>query len=712
MEQIHKSISLVPLFSPRSIAVIGASTKEGSVGHSLTENLLKNGYQGRVYPVNPKTDRLFDRVCYPRLEDVPEIVDLAIIIIPATAVPQVLESAGAMGIKACVIISSGFKETGEAGARLESEIIAIAKKYGLALLGPNCLGFLQPALGLNASFSRVLPQPGSIAFFSQSGALATALLDLSQEILGFASFVSTGNKAVLDEKSFLDFFAHQKDAAFIGFYTEGISGSTEFIRLGRELLESVPPKLAIALKSGQTPAGTRASSSHTGALAGSAQAYGALFRQARITQAHSLEELFNFLQVFSQNPLPQGKRLAILTNAGGLGVLATDAASLSGLELANLSEKTLKTLAEFLPPAASVKNPIDILGDADGERYARSLEAVADDKNVDMLLVIVTPQTTTEAALTAEAIVQVRKKSDKPIVAIFAGAKSLEPGTVILRQEKVATLLYPEAGVEALAALAQAAEWRNQKEITVFEKPKVDHAKAARVFRQARVEKRDFLSENQTTEILQAYGFPLLKSAVVHSLAEIEPLLEKWDEGLYALKIVSRDIIHKSEAGGVILGIAQEDIAEEYKRLLERVAKKAPEARIEGVLVMEMAKPGGLEILLGMKREEGLGALLAIGLGGIYVETLGDLSYRFAPLTRTDAEEMLTELKSAPILSGTRGQKGIDKEALIDYLGRLSALVIDFPEIAEIDINPLLAFPAGRKFCVLDARIRINAGPA
>lgn len=701
-------MNLHPLFSPRSIAVVGASTKPASVGYTLTENLLKNGYTGRVYPVNPKTDRLFDRTCYPRLEDVPEKVDLAIIIIPAALVPNVLRNAGELGIKACIIISSGFRETGEAGQALEKEISDIARRYEMLLLGPNCLGFLHPALGLNASFAKVLPQKGGIAFFSQSGALATALLDLTRDTLGFSYFVSTGNKAVLSEKEFLEFFAREKDVTHMAFYTESISDAGGFIELGRQLLAEFPDKLRLALKSGLTREGRLASSSHTGALAGSAQAYRALFRQARMLQAETLEELHNYLLVLSQNPLPRGKRLAILTNAGGLGVLAADAASLSGLTLAPLAPITLERLAAFLPSSASAKNPIDILGDADALRYARSLQALITDPNVDMLLVIVTPQTTTEVQKTAQAIAEVKETSSLPVVAVFAGAASLSSGLRVLQEKGVASLVYPEAGVRSLAALYQAAEWRRGKTRTPFARGKIAHAQAARAFQEARAERRDYLSEGQTAAVLHAYGFPLLKSVVVRNVGEVEALAKKWTARTSALKIISADILHKSDAGGVALNIPAEKMAEEYEALLARVQKSVPEARLEGVLVMEMAPAGGTEIFLGMKKENDLGSLLAVGLGGIYVETWNDLSYRFAPVCREDVEEMLRELRCAPLLEGARGQEGIERGVLVDYVGRLSFLASDFPEICEIDINPLLAFSEGKNFCVLDARIRIE----
>ena len=697
---------LDPLFSPRAIAVIGASTRPGSVGNSLTKNLLAYGYSGKVYPVNPKTETLFDLPCFKSISDIGEDIDLVIIIIPAQAVPQALREAGEKNIPAAIIISSGFKETGTDGSTLEQEVRDIAEEYNIALLGPNCLGFLHPKIGLNASFASGMAEPGNIAFFSQSGALCTALLDLSANHLGFSSFVSVGNKAVVGENELLRHFAQDDETKVISFYTEGMNDASSVIETGRAILSRPEPKPVIALKSGTTTAGTAASSSHTGALAGSDAAYEALFRQARIIRAESLTSLSDLLTVFSQNPLPQGKNIGIITNAGGLGVLATDAAVRHGLTVATLSPETLEKLAA-LPPAASRHNPVDVLGDALADRYRLALEAVSSDSQVDMLLVIVTPQTMTQAKETAEAIADIKKQSGKPVVAVFAGAAAFAEGTPVLRSNQVATLTYPEAGAQALASLAQLTEWCNQSVATPFSFKDIDRKEAKKILEQARSDKRSMLYETEVWSILRAYGFPFLQSRSAKTRDEAVEAAQNFS-GKIALKIISPDITHKSDMGGVMLDVSPEDAGEKFDELMTRVREHAPEAKLEGALMVEMAEVGGREIILGMKEEPGLGKLLMTGLGGIFVEVFRDVAFRFAPVTEEDAKEMISELKSLPLLEGARGQDSIDMEALISAIGRLSLLVEDFPEIAEIDINPLLCFPDASRFRVLDARIRLK----
>lgn len=696
------------LFSPQSIAVIGASTKTGSVGYTLTENLLKNGYSGKVYPVNPKTDTLFDLPCYKSVSDIPNTIDLAIIIVPAALVPVVLREAGEKNIRAAVIVSSGFKETGETGKVLEEEVIAIAQEFDIALLGPNCLGFLHPKAGLNASFAKRMPHPGSIAFFSQSGALCTALLDLTADTLDFSHFVSIGNKAVIGENELLRYFAKDENTKTIGFYTEGLTEGIALVEIGRAILAKGVAKPIIALKSGTTSAGVSASSSHTGALAGNDAAYQALFKQARIIRAKSLKELTNLLAAFSHNPLPENNRLAIITNAGGLGVLATDTAIQSGLEIAALSKNTLEKLKSVLPQAASVHNPIDVLGDALADRYLAALEIVANDDQVDMLLVIVTPQTMTQAKETAEAIVSVKKHSSKPVIAVFAGKESLADGFAVLQKNNVTTVTYPETGAIALGALAQMAAWRKQISATPFALEDMDREKALAVLNTAKDAGRFTLSEMEAGEVLRAYGFPFLESCTIKTKEEALAAAKKINKKV-VLKVISPDIIHKSDVGGVLLDIDPQDVEGAYEKLMAQVKERAPEAHLTGALVMEMAQTGGQEIILGLKKEPGLGTIVLVGLGGIFVETFKDTSLRFAPLTIEDAREMLRELKAFPLLSGTRGQAGIHLETLIAMIGRLSQLAIDFPEIAELDINPVLAFSEAKDFRVLDARIRLES---
>lgn len=695
------------LFSPRSIAVIGASTKIGSVGYTLTENLLKNGYTGHIYPINPKTDNLFGLPCYANISLIPHEIDLAIIIVPASVVPLVLREAGEKGVHAAIVISSGFKETGVEGKKLEDEITQISKEYDIALLGPNCLGFLRPSLRLNASFAKLLPADGKIAFFSQSGALCTALLDLTGDSLGFSYFVSIGNKAVIDDNKLLRFFASDKNVSVIGFYTEGLTDSAKIIETGKAVLSRSEPKPIIALKSGTTTAGTQASSSHTGALAGSDDAYEALFKQARIIRATSLENLLDLLSVFSNNPLPKNNRISIITNAGGLGVLATDRAVEAGLRVASFGEETKKKLRAVLPPSASVNNPIDVLGDALALRYRDALAIVAADEETDMMLVIVTPQTMTQAFETAEAIIDIKEQYDKPIIAVFSGKESLSEGVVLLQKNNVATLTYPEASAEALGALAQVAMWRKQISVVPIALKNIDKEKAMAIIAKVKSERRTAPTEKESSEILKAYGFPFFATYEVRNKEEAREAAQKIGKKV-ALKIVSPDIIHKSDAGGVILNTDPEDAGEAYEKLLATVKKHAPKAKIDGALVVEMSEKGGKELLLGLKKEPGLGTLLVFGLGGIYVETFKDVTMRFVPLTESDIDEMVREIKSFVLLSGVRGETGIDILYLKELLMRLAQFALDFPEVAELDINPLLAFPKSDNFRVLDARIRIQ----
>lgn len=700
-------MNLYSLFSPKSIAVIGASTTEGTVGYTLTENLLKNGYAGKIYPINPKTDTLFGIPCYKNITDIKDDIDLAIIIIRAAAVPQALREAGEKGAQAAIIISSGFKETGKDGKLLEDEIISIAQKYDIALLGPNCLGFLHPALGLNASFAKNLPQNGKIAFFSQSGALCTALLDLTANNLGFSHFVSIGNKAVIGESELLDFFAQNKGTDLLSFYTEGLRDSRKLIETGRALISSKNSKPIIALKAGSTQAGTKASSSHTGALAGDNAAYDALFKQARIIRAKDLEHLLELFEVLSKNTLPNGKRVGIITNAGGLGVLATDSAVANGLEMAELSEETKNKLL-VLPPAASKNNPVDVLGDALADRYRLAIDALIANDNVDMLLVIVTPQTMTQAKETAEAIADAKKNSSKPIVAIYAGKESLAEGLEILQKNDVAAMLYPESGARALAALAQASEWSKNISATAFTFNDIQRETAATIITEAKNAGRTALSPQETNAVLRAYGFPVLESYTAKNKEEALAIAKKINKPL-VMKIFSPDIIHKSDAGGVLLDVKPETAAEAFEKIMTQVKERVTNARINGVLIEEMIEQdNGQEIILGLKKEPWLGTLVLVGLGGIFVEIFKDTAMRFAPLYKEDAKEMFGELKSFHILKGTRGQKGIDIETLATMIGRLSQLATDFPEISELDINPLLVFSEAENFRVLDARITLE----
>lgn len=703
------AMELFTLFHPQSIALIGASTQEGSVGWSLAKNITDQ-FQGRSYLINPKAKELLGKSCSPSVLSVEGTIDLAIIAVPAAIVATVLSECGQKQVRAAVIISAGFKETGPAGKSLEEEVVRIAEEYSITLLGPNCLGFLAPHEHLNASFARSLPEPGPIAFFSQSGALLTALLDMSGKHIGYRACVSTGNKAMIHENDLLRFFAADEATRVIGFYSEDLTDAKSMIETGRALLRRAEAKPVIALKSGKTAAGTSASSSHTGALAGSDAAYEALFKQAGITRVDGLEELIASFEVFSKNSLPEGNRVAILTNAGGLGVMATDACVEHGLELSVLSPETIASLQSFLPAAANSHNPIDVLGDARADRYERAINTVLSDPNVDILLVIITPQAMTEALKTAEVIASARDRfKSKPIVVSLSGDSALEDASVFLRSHQVAMLHSPESAAQTLGNLSRIGRLRANLGTTTFDFSDIDKGSASKYIGQAKADGHTQIPEATCIKILSAYGFRFLEHEIATSREEALRAAQSIGKPV-VLKIVSPDITHKSDAGGVILDVQPDRADEAYDTLLSNVASRLPDAHIEGALVVEMAQSGGREIILGLKREPGLGTLIMIGLGGIFVEVFKDASFRFAEsFTREDAESMIRELKSYPLLEGVRGEKGVDREGLIDALGRLARLATDFPEITELDINPLLAYEAKDNFRVVDVRLTLSS---
>lgn len=701
-------MSLSTLFNPKSIAIIGASTKPASVGHILVKNLLDDHFPGKIFPVNPKTDTLLGLPCYPSVDQIQETVDLAIIAVPAVSVPEVLQAIAEKKIQAVIIISAGFKEAGVKGKVLEQQVKSIALEHGITLLGPNCLGYLHASRALNASFAKGLPKPGNITFLSQSGALCTTILDETRETLGYSHFVSIGNKATLTESELLEYFISDSETHVIALYTEDLKESQNIIALGKKALLQNPPKPIIALKSGTTDAGAGASSSHTGAVAGSDYAYNTLFNQAYIHRAKNLNELITQLTVFSQNPLPKGNRLAILTNAGGMGVLATDTASKCGLEIAKFEPHTVQDLGLILPTAAGIHNPVDVLGDASSERYALALDLVAKDPNVDMILIIVTPQAMTEGVATAEAIIKFHNRCQKPLVVSFSKGATLAKGTALLREAGIAVVPQPEDAAAAIGSFTRTNEWQKNllANLQAQTEEKAIEALPSKGESLQNQDPNGYLSENETRHLLEQRGFLFPKTAVVTSEKELASAKELFDSPV-ALKIVSPDILHKSDVGGVVLNVLPKDITRAYENLRKHIESTLPEAKIEGVLIAEMAPKTDVEILLGIKEEPGLGKLVVVGMGGIYVEILQDIAARFVPINKTEAKSMLAELKSFPMLQGARGQKGVNIDLLADYVVTLSRLSEEHPEIQELDINPLVPTDNNAFLC-LDARLRVS----
>lgn len=702
-----KSEQLKAIFAPRSVAVIGASAKANSLGRAVFANLLFAGYDGCVYPVNVKAKSVLGVRAYPNVNEVPDDVDLAVILVPAGSVPQVLRDAGDKGCKGAIVISAGFKEIGGGGIELERRLQAVARQYGMAVVGPNCFGVINtdPAVSLNATFSRSFPLRGRIAFISQSGAVGVGALEYAAaERIGFSKFVSIGNKADIDENDVLEALADDPMTDVILMYIEGLERPKEFVALARRISEKKP---ILGVKSGRTTEGAKAAASHTGALSGSDEVYDSLFAQCGVLRVETLEELFRFGIAFANQPLPRGRRVAIVTNAGGPGIMATDSSVRHGLKLAELDPETKAILRADLPPAVSLNNPVDLIGDADEARYRLALQAVLNDANVDGVIVICVPQMLTNLEATSRVIVQQARFSSKPVFSVYMATGDIEPSLKILEEAQIPNCRFPEDAARSLSAMAEYVQWRKRPRTGIRRFEDVQPERVREILAKARSEERRFLPEPEAYAVLQAYGFPLLRSRVVHD--EDEALAAAREIGYpVVLKIVSPEIVHKVDVGGVKLNLQTEaDLRNAYRDLLQQVRAAREEARIWGVLVQEMVR-GGKETILGMKRDPQFGALLMFGLGGIYVEVLRDVTFRIAPIRELDAQRMIESVKAIRLLTGYRGEPPSDIDAIAQALLRLSQLVTDFPEIEEMDINPLIALPAGAR--VVDARILLQSG--
>jgi acetyltransferase len=698
------------LFAPKSVAVIGASSRAGSVGQAVFRNILFNNYTGTVYPVNIKGHSIMSVRSFRYVTEIPDPVDLAVIIVPAASVPETLRQCADKQVKFAIIISAGFKESGPAGAALEREVQQIAKQTGIGVVGPNCLGIINtdPAVSLNASFARAMPAPGNIAFISQSGALGTAVLDSAKgENIGISKFVSFGNRADITEVDLLRTLGDDHQTDVILMYLEDLSNGRDFIDLARTITaEREKPKPILAMKTGRTPQGARAASSHTGSLAGQDEVYQAIFAQSGILRVETVEDLFNFAIAFANQPLPKGNRVAIVTNAGGPGIMATDACVHYGLSLAEFSPTTADSLRPHLPAAASVRNPVDVLGDAQHDRYQVALDLVLRDPNVDGAVVIVTPQEMTDAEHIARVIVNTVRGQPKPVLSTFMGVIDVSAGVRVLEENRLPHYLYPEAAVRALAAMHRYARWVSRPRVPV-KRYHADRQEVSQIIERAHGEARRFLPECESTSVLDAYGFPVLRCTLAQ---DADKALQAAREIGYpvVLKLMSPDVVHKTEVGGVALNIADDAaLSAAYDRMMASLKQHKPDATIWGVLVQQMAAPGK-EVILGAKRDAQFGPVIMFGLGGIYVEAFRDVTLRLPPISELSAENMIKSIRAYPMLAGTRGEPPSDLFAIADCLERLSALVTDFPEIEELDINPLLVYPEWQGVKVADVRILLS----
>lgn len=697
-------MTLEAFFEPDSVAVIGASPNPAKLGHAVLENIVECGYgrHGKIYPINPKAKEILGYPTYSSVLDVPEPIDLAVIVIPFQYVPDALRSCGAKEIPAAIIITAGFREAGMEGLERERELIAIAHEYNIRLIGPNCLGVVDTFTPLNATFAAGAPPSGPMAFTSQSGALGIAILDWAQAgRLGLSKFVSLGNKADVDEVDLLRSWRDDEHTRVILIYSEELSRGQEFIRMAREVTRIKP---VIAIKSGVTRSGARAVSSHTGSLAGSEQAYQAAFRQAGVLRADSLESLFDMALAFAYQPPLHGDRIAIVTNAGGPGILATDALERAGMTIARFETETIKTLEQHLPDAASAANPVDVLGDATPERYRAALETVAADPNVDGLLAVLVPQAVLDTQAVAEAVISLESRLQKPLLTCFMGEARMAKAIDRLTSQGIPNYPFPKRIARVFRAMAdyQEIQARSIPQFVTFD---VDKTAALAVLDEVYAEERVTIGDAEAQGILKAYGLRIPKSELAETAEQAVTIAAQIGYPV-VLKIASPDILHKTDVGGVKVGLRHaEEVRDAFELMAYRAQRYLPEARLWGCQVQQMAPPGGLEVLIGMKRDPQFGPLVTFGLGGIYVETLRDVTFRVAPFSPREAEDMLGEIRARALLDGVRGQPPSDKKAVIDALLRIGQLALDFPEIVELDINPLIVYPQGQGAIAIDMRL-------
>ena len=692
------------LFNPRSVAVIGASAVPDKVGHTIVNNLLRFGYKGKIIPVNPKGGRILGLKVAKSIKSVNPSPDMAIISIPALPAVQAIKECEEIGVKICVVITAGFKEIGGSGARLEEELKEIARRGKTRILGPNCLGVINTKNSMNATFANLMLPPGRIAFFSQSGALGVAVLDwaISNKV-GFSKFISLGNKADLNETDFIEYLMDDPDTDVILGYIEDVVQGRRFLRVARKCTKKKP---IILIKSGGTQAGARAASSHTGALAGSDTAFNAAFKQTGVIRADGVKELFELARVFSCDRLPKGNRILVVTNAGGPGIITADHAERAGLQLPYLNKTAIKKLRKTLPSNASLYNPIDVIGDAGPDRFEAVLNVAIKSRDIDGIIVILTPLAMTNPESVAKKVVEAKKKSRIPIVTTFMGGASIKSAVEILNTEGIPNYTYPEDTIRAYKHLVEFSYWKRKPR----EKPRrfpVRKTIVKTIYADAMQSGRFELGEDEARECLKAYGFNFPRQALATTPEEAVRLSDEIGFPV-VMKVSSPDILHKTDVGGVRVGLHTKDqVKEAFQEITTSSQRFAPGALIRGVNIYEMIS-GGKEVIAGITYDRTFGHMLMFGLGGIYVEVLKDVSFRVLPVTESEVREMIAEIKSYALLKGTRGERSVDIDSLVDTLLRVNQLIGDFPEIQELDINPLVVKPEG--VWALDARIILHGG--
>ncbi len=679
--------------NPRSVAVIGASAEETKVGHYVLQNIITQGYKGEIYPINPKGGEILGKKVYTSVSEIPGTVDMAVIVTPAKTVQALAEECGKKGVQTLIVISAGFGEIGtEEGHAMEKALAEMVARYKMTLVGPNCLGIIRPSIGLNASFAENVEKPGPVALLSQSGATAVALLDGAEKVgLSFSLVVSMGNKATQDECDFLEICRDDPETKVIGMYLESIKDGKRFLKIAKEVAEKKP---IVLIKSGVSERGRKAVSSHTGALAGSDSAIDAVCRQTGVRRAHTTEQFLDMIRVLALEPALLSDRIAVITNAGGPGILATDAAEREGLILATLEQKTRDTLAPKLPGAASTANPVDVLGDAAADRYAAAIDACADDPNVDGIAVVLTPQVMTPEVDVAKAIIDAAKSRPlMPMVTSFMGEKNVTEAIALLHQHGIPNFATPERAIAALKTL-------RLPDLVTTSQPQECHTSA--LVQKLIADKSGLLDEDTTRELFALYDLPLPSQAVATSADDAVQIAEKLGYPVVA-KISSPQILHKTDIGAVRINLKTADeVRVAYTEIIANSQKHMPTAQLQGVLLQRFL-PAGHEFIVGAVRDQSFGHLILAGLGGIYTELFRDASVRIAPIVEEDAYRMLQDLRSWKLLLGLRGKGQSDIAALAKVIAQISHLVTDCPQIKELDLNPVLVWED--RVVIADAKI-------
>ena len=697
---------LHPIFRPRSIAVIGASKSPGKIGWEIVHNIIRYGFTGKLFPVNPNADSVHSLKCYANIRDIEDEVDLAVIVVPRNLVLDRIEECGQKGVKGLVLITAGFKEVSEEGARLENLVAEKIKAHGMRMIGPNCMGVINtdPAVSMNATFAPELPIRGKIAFVTQSGALGVTILSLSRERnAGFSMFASIGNRTDISSNDLLEFWEDDPDAAIVLMYLENFGNPKHFAQIARRFAAKKP---VLAVKSGRTLQGARAASSHTGALASADVASDAIFDQCGILRAQTIDELFDYATALVSQPLPKGNRIAILTNAGGPGIMATDACVSLGLQLPDFGEKTKTALSKILPPEANPNNPLDLLAGAGPEHYRKTLDLLLKDESVDAVLLINVPPIMIDPVEVATTVTEVASNYQKPVVGCFMGIQDILKTIQDTKRTIIPLYAFPESAAKALNALVRYQHLKGQ----LHGEPKtfdVQKNVAAQILEKARSEKRITLRPAEIVLLLQAYGIPTAPVMEVHSLEEAIFQARKLGYPV-VMKAIMETRQHKSEFGGVMVDLRTDtEIIEAYELMSGRIREQKLEKDWQGFYLQPMIK-GGKEVILGMTMDPTFGALLMFGMGGIYVETMKDVTFRIIPITENDAKSMIESIRGYPLLQGVRGEPPVDLKILAEALQRLSQLCNDFPIIKEIEINPFFVSSRKDSCLALDSRIYLK----